>query len=669
MKIRKRVCSALLALVLALSAAVMPASAAEGFSDVSDTATARSAEVLRLLGVMEGDGTGRFDPSGKLTRAQFCKMVVVLMGKGDEAVRYQTVTIFPDVRASHWAAGYINLAVRQTEPKLLAGQPDGTFAPDRAISYGEAVTILMRLLGYTDAQSGGIWPDGYINLAKSTGVSAGVTLAGSASITRAQAAQLFVNLLSTGKDGKGYTPKDYTRSGEVTLISMSGSTVRVSENGASKKYDLAGACSSTVFNGLKGNLLLDSDGKVVSFVPKKSSASSTVFASNAAVIISADQSTSGISALTDGRTDYAVYRNGVRASVSALKKNDVVTYDAASNTVFACDTRVTVYYESCEPSPAAPVSISALGGTVFNVLPTAQQSLSKFKPGKTVTLLLASDGSVAGAVSGDSSARGNALGIVAADGAVELLVGGTTIELTMKGVTSKAAELTGQLVSVSASAKGKVDLYAKTGGVSGDLNVREGKLGAKKLADGVILYDDGVLTVLSELEEATVPASRISYARTNAAGEIDLLVLSSTAGELYGRAVVYTEKEWESDLGGGSHEVEVTYLVVETPAGQSEKLRCSYSVSTGDFVAVKITDGRIRSLSKLDKLSGVSASAWIGTSAVNYGGRTYTVSGDVACRNRDSGSWLDGIEAALAYGGTMDLYVRDGMVRVVEVRA
>lgn len=668
---KKRVFSMLLALVLALSATVLPASAAESFSDVSDSATARNAETLRLLGVMEGDGTGRFDPNGKLTRAQFCKMVVVLMGKGDEAVRYKTVTIFPDVRASHWAAGYINLAVRQTAPKLLAGQPDGTFAPDRAISYGEAVTILMRLLGFSDADSGGIWPDGYIDLAKSTGVSAGVTLSGSASITRAQAAQLFVNLLSVGKDGKGYTPADCKRSGEVTLISMSGSTVRVNESGASKKYDLAVPSSSTVFNGMKGNLLLDSDGKVVSFVPKKSSASSTAYASDAAVIISADKSTSGISALTDGRTDYTVYRNGVLASTSALKKNDVVTYDAASNTVFACDTRVTVYYESCEPSPSAPVTICALGGTAFNVLPTAQQSLAKFKPGKTVTLLLAADGSVAGAVESGSSARGNALGIVTDDGTVELLVGGTTVELAMKNVTSKASELTGQLVSVSSSAKGKVELYAKTGGVSGDLDVRAGKLGTKKLADGAILYDDGVLTALSELEEATVPASRISYARTNAAGEIDLLVLSSATGEKYGRAVVYTEKEWESDLSGsGSHEVDVTYLAVETPSGTSSKIRCAYSVKTGDFVAVKLSeDGtRIRSLSVLDKLGSVSASAWIGTTAVNYGGRTYTVSGDVVCRNRDSAGWLDGIDAALAYGGTVDLYVKDGVVRAVEVR-
>ncbi len=663
---KKRVFSLLLALVLTLSAAAIPASAAESFSDVTDKKTAQNVEVLRLLGVIEGNGAGQFNPSGLLTRAEFCKMVVVLMGKGSDAMRYKTVTIFPDVRATHWAAGYVNLAVRQSEPKLLAGLPDGTFQPDSYITYGQAVTILMRVLGFADKDSGGIWPDGYINLAKSTGVSAGVNLTGSANITRAQAAQLFVNVLSTGKDGKGYTPAGCTKGEEVTLVSMNGDKLRIS--GEKGPKTLVRPSSSSALNGLKGYLLTSSDGKVVTFVPKTSSTTGAAV-SNAAVILPADKSTSGISALTDGRTDYTVYRNGVLSSVDALRKNDVATYDAASNTVYVCDTRVTVYYESCEPSPSAPVSIKVLGGTLFDVLPTAQQSLSKFKPGKTMTILLTSDGTVAGAVEGDYSARGNAIGIVSG-GKVQLLCGSTTIDLSLTGMTVDS-KLDGKLVSISSSSKTSVGLYAKTGGVSGDLNVREGTLGSKKLASGVMLFDDGVLKNLSDLTDVSVPQSRISYARTNANGEIDLIALSSTSGEKYGRAQIYSKPEQEDDLNGGTTEVQVTYLTVTSATGDVVKdVRCAYSVRSGDFVAVKLRDdGRLQTLSVLDKLGEVSASAWIGTTAVNYGGRTYTVPSDVLCWNRDGGSWLDGgAEAALAYGGTMNLYVRDGVVRVIEVR-
>ena len=668
---KKRVFSLLLALVLTLSAAAIPASAAESFSDVTDKKTAQNVEVLRLLGVIEGNGAGQFNPSGLLTRAEFCKMVVVLMGKGSDAMRYKTVTIFPDVRATHWAAGYINLAVRQSEPKLLAGLPDGTFQPDSYITYGQAVTILMRVLGFADQDSGGIWPDGYINLAKSTGVSAGVNLTGSANITRAQAAQLFVNVLSTGKDGKGYTPAGCTKGDkEVTLVSMNGDKLRIS--GEKDPKTLVRPSSSSALNGLKGYLLTNSDGKVVTFVPKTSSTTGAAV-SNAAVILPADKSTSGISALTDGRTDYTVYRNGVLSSVSALRKNDVVTYDAVSNTVYACDTRVTVYYESCEPSPSAPVSIKVLGGTSFNVLPTAQQSLSKFKPGKTMTILLTSDGTVAGAVENDYSARGNAIGIVSGS-KVQLLCGSTTIDLSLTGMTVDS-KLDGKLVSISSSSKTSVGLYAKTGGVSGDLNVREGTLGSKKLASGVMLFDDGVLKNLSDLTDVSVPQSRISYARTNGSGEVDLIALSSTSGELYGRVSVYTETtpEVKDESGHVTVPAETTTKIsVDVNGTTYGPYTSGYGVRSGDFVAFKVNSGKtgFSQMLTLDKLGEVSASAWIGKTAVNYGGRTYTVSSDALCWNRDGGSWLDGgAEAAIAYGGTMNLYVRDGVVRVIEVRS
>lgn len=686
---KKRVFSLLLALVLTLSAAAIPASAAESFSDVTDKKTAQNVEVLRLLGVIEGNGAGQFNPSGLLTRAEFCKMVVVLMGKGSDAMRYKTVTIFPDVRATHWAAGYINLAVRQSEPKLLAGLPDGTFQPDSYITYGQAVTILMRVLGFADKDSGGIWPDGYINLAKSTGVSAGVNLTGSANITRAQAAQLFVNVLSTGKDGKGYTPAGCTKGDkEVTLVSMNGSKLRFSKDKQTGSEELVRPSSSSALNGLKGYLLTNSDGKVVTFVPKTSSTTGAAV-SNAAVILPADKSTSGISALTDGRTDYTVYRNGVLSSVSALRKNDVVTYDAVSNTVYACDTRVTVYYESCEPSPSAPVSIKVLGGTHLNVLPTAQQSLSKFKPGKTMTLLLTSDGTVAGAVEGDYSARGNAIGIVDSDGNVKLLCGSTTIDLVLDGIKPDMTNLKGKLVSISSSSKTSVGLYAKTGGVSGDLNVREGTLGSKKLASGVMLFDDGVLKNLSDLTDVSVPQSRISYARTNGSGEVDLIALSSTSGELYGRVSVYTETKpgysYQDTNADGTPKVDSSGnpVMITVPAETTTKISVDvngttygpytsgYGVRSGDFVAFKENSGKtgFSQMLTLDKLGEVSSSAWIGTTAVNYGGRTYTVPSDVLCWNRDGGSWLDGgAEAAIAYGGTMNLYVRDGVVRVIEVR-
>lgn len=659
---KKRVFSLLLALVLTLSAAAIPASAAESFSDVTDKKTAQNVEVLRLLGVIEGNGAGQFNPSGLLTRAEFCKMVVVLMGKGSDAMRYKTVTIFPDVRATHWAAGYINLAVRQSEPKLLAGLPDGTFQPDSYITYGQAVTILMRVLGFADKDSGGIWPDGYINLAKSTGVSAGVNLTGSANITRAQAAQLFVNVLSTGKDGKGYTPAGCKIGSEATLISLSANTIRVNVDGKSEKFDLVRPSSSSALNGLKGHLLTNDDGKVMTFVPKTSSTTGAAV-SNAAVILPADKSTSGISALTDGRTDYTVYRNGVLSSVSALRRNDVVTYDASSNTLYACDTRVAVYYEACDPSPSAPSSITVLNGTQFTVLPTAQESLSKFKPGKTMTLLLTSDGSVAGAVDSENSARANAVGVVDSNGKLQMFCGSSIIE-----IAGTYSEYSGKLVGISASKDKQVSLSAKSGGASGNLDVREGTLGSRKLADNALIYVDGELKSLSELTEVIIPQSQIIYARTNSGGQIDLIALSGTGdgSALYGRVIKAESRADGSDISGGT--IYNQFITIDLGGGKTIEKRGGYSVQVGDFVAAVAGESSFTSVVNLTKFSKVSTSAWVGTTAINYGGRTYNVSSGVLIWNRDGQSWFTGgVDAAISYGGTMNLYVKDGIVRAIEI--
>ena len=670
---KQRVFSALLALVLTLSAVLLPASAAGSFSDVSDKKTAQNVEVLRLLGVVEGNGIGQFNPYAQLTRAEFCKMLVTLMGSSD-VLRYKTVTIFPDVRASHWAARYVNYAVRGE--KLLAGLPDGTFQPDRAISYGEAVTILMRLLRTdADAASGGIWPEGYIDLAKASGVSAGVELAGGAAISRAQAAQLFVNVLgakatssSTDKDGETstttgvYNPANCVSRERVTLIALNGNTARVS-GGKKNSYDLVRPSSATVLNGLKGDLLLDADGKVLTFVPVVSSTTGAAV-SNAAVILSADKSTVGISALTGGRTDFAVYRNGVLSSVSALRRNDVVTYDASSNTLYACDTRVAVYYEACDPSPSAPSSITVLNGTQFTVLPTAQESLSKFKPGKTMTLLLTSDGSVAGAVDSENSARANAVGVVDSNGKLQMFCGSSIIE-----IAGTYSEYSGKLVGISASKDKQVSLSAKSGGASGNLDVREGTLGSRKLADNALIYVDGELKSLSELTEVIIPQSQIIYARTNSSGQIDLIALSGTAINntiVYGRVKEVLENQTEGTVSGRK-------ITIECGKGNDVSYLTGFTASVGNFVEIiegknEVSEKIISSLTVLTKFRNVQTSAWVGTTAINYGGSTYNVPSGVLIWNRDGQSWFTGgVDAAISYGGTMNLYVKDGIVRAIEI--
>ncbi len=633
-----------IALVLALLMLLGVQSFALGsFSDIPDITTARNAEVLKLMGVMEGGGDGRFMPERSLTRAEFCKMVVVLMGAGESVSRYKTVTIFPDVRSNHWAIGYINYAVRGGT-RLIAGLPDGSFAPDRTISCGEAVTILMRLLGYTDADSGVIWPDGYMALAQEAGLTDGLSLTGGAEITRAEAAKLFVNALGTAKKGGGTL---YALGEETTLISIGGDTMRTTASDVT----MAQPAVSTVLCGLKGYILKNADGKAMTFLPAEAKLSEAP--ASAAVVIDASGSATALAALTGGRTDYEVYKNGRKIARSALKPYDVATYDAATNTVYVCDTRVTARYESVSPSPDAAAVVTALGHQ-FNVLPTARDSVAQFTPGKNVTLLLTHDGDLAAMTSGGQPG-GNAMGIVTGTKLL-MFCGSGTIELAC----AENEKYEGKLVRIAVDYSGNLQLSVQTSRVNGALDAAGGTLGGRKVAIDATIYDDGVLTSLAELGPAKIAAEKISYVRTNDAGEIDLIVLSGSTGEMYG--VVSTPRRTEE----GSY---IWTVTVSNPNGKLGPYDNIHNVGAGDFVAAKVSpySENFFSLTPLTKLENVSRSAWIGTGAVNYGGTTYAIDKDVSCYNQANDTWFASLDEALAYGGTMNLHEKDGIIHIVEV--
>ena len=96
---------------LCLTLALTAATAGAAFSDISSGSLQQTASVLGSLGIMQGTGNNRFEPNRPLTRAEFCKLAVTAMGI-DDASPYASYTIFPDVRASHWAARYVNAALR-----------------------------------------------------------------------------------------------------------------------------------------------------------------------------------------------------------------------------------------------------------------------------------------------------------------------------------------------------------------------------------------------------------------------------------------------------------------------------------------------------------------------------------------------------------------------------
>ena len=738
---------AALALALAMVLSLTGALAADTvFTDITDPETARNVEVLRMMGVIDGVTATTFEPNGTLTRAQFCKMAVEALGKSDQAVIYQNYTIFPDVKAGFWAAGYINLAVRG-EDKFIAGFPDGTFQPNSTITYGQAVTVLMRLLGYKDEDVGVVWPDGYLSSAASIGLTEGMNLSGSDTVTRAQAAKLFVNLLNTNKKDSGSTFAASIGNAQEDVVMLNPDTTTsdgvpaVLTSYSENPIPVANRTGSAALSGRKGTLVLNTAGKVLTFVPTdsgtteditiSSTATDTITASGGArfsvssdtvtyyqnekktwvdvysflnagtlatvyvggngkvefvyvggssaeeaVVVSADGSTAGFELLTD-RTDYRIYKNGEQVTRSALEQYDVATYSSSTNIVYVSDTRLTVYYEDVYPNTGAPETITAAGYD-FTVLPSARESLSRFKLGNTMTLLLAQDNQVAGAVTG-SSARGNAMGVADVEGTtatVNLFCG-----LTLEGsVSGSAADLDGQVVTVSSSSKDKLNLSRVTGGKApGDLNVETGKVGDVSLAANARIYDKvagSAMTqiALTDIPTASVKQSDIVYAHRNYAGDIDILVLEDVtgAGYLYGRIEVSTVETGTSV--DGSH---ISNKVITVQNGTSTGAG-SYICSAfrdgdwGGIVPGQESVGNYKRLSAyvvLKEIEGVSASDFRSSSVVVVNGTTYTVSEEVSCYNVTTGEWFASLGRCLAFDGKMSLFVDSrNVVRGIEVR-
>ena len=749
---RQRIFALLLAVCMASSLLTVPAAAVDTvhFSDVTDQDTAVAVETLRLMGVLDGYGDGSFRPSAQLNRAQFCKMAVYAANGESELGLYRTVTVFPDVKPSHWAAAYVNMAAKGEN--IISGYADGKFHPERPVTVGQAVTILLRMLGYQDENVGGVWPDSYMAVGATIGLTDGVGTNGNAPLTRGQAAKLFLNLLRAEKqDGGKYLDSLGQTQSAVLASSAAGNDGKSFKTADGSEFALAsGKTSSGILNGRKGTLLLNKNGKAVTFVPEAAGSNRTITiaactaktitasdgvkytldsdtktyyngeettwsnvsswlhagntvtlsldssgavtyvfvgggsTSEAAVIVYENGSSVGFDAITGGMTGYSIYKNGSSAGLGDLRKYDVATYSSATNSIRVCDTRVTVYYEGCEPSPKEPSSITVLGGLKLTVLPTAIESLSKFKPGDQMTLLLTEDGQVAGAVEASgTNARGNAVGIVR-DGTVQFLCG--TAKLEVK--SSQAAELEGQIVRISSNKNG-VTLSRLSGGTGGDLDVDAKKLGGKALAESVMIFENGKETTLDQLTSGVIPSNEILYARTNWAGKVDLIVLGSTSGDTvyYGRAVVQKNSHWVPDEGhedespndgqNGHYENDPTTveIVYGNGGNTTGAIKTGYAVNTGDYVAATIgtrktttgTEKYFSSITKLTELRSVPNSAWSGSTAVTVGGQTYRVSADVPCYNRDTGTWMT-LSEAHAYASAANLYVKDGAVRVIEVK-
>ncbi len=190
MRNTKRILALFLIMTLAFGAFTFVTAAPE---DVIGTDCEDAVSRLTALGIITGYPDGTYRPEQPVTRAEFAKIIIGALGIGDAALYAAGPTKFPDVPASHWASGYINVA---SDTGIINGYPDGTFLPERSVTFAEAVKMIVAGLGYTPmAETIGGYPGGYLAVAAEKDITDGVNVVGSISANRGSIAMMVDNSL------------------------------------------------------------------------------------------------------------------------------------------------------------------------------------------------------------------------------------------------------------------------------------------------------------------------------------------------------------------------------------------------------------------------------------------------------------------------------------------
>lgn len=672
--------SFVLAAALGLGLLTLPAAAATT-GDANEAAA-----VLSGLGVISGYPDGLYHLADGLTRAQFCKLAVLAEGHGDQVAASASRSLFSDVSGSGWAAPYINLA---HEEGLMTGKGDGTFGPDEPVILDQALTVCLRLLGYTEADIGPFWPEDYIAKAQKVGLLEGLSAQAGQALTRGQAVLLLDNLLqlpnAQGKTfglglGSSWVEDAVLLDNDAEAADGSLHTAQVYANGNLSWYEQSAEIDDSLVR-RRGTLLLDKTGKVKGFLPDDSICR-TVTATETTASAVTDPAgnsytlSSSTPVVMDGeKTTYSAawYDLEGRELTLYYAENGGITLVTAADAQRYEGTLLTGYYEDARPNAADPSSITLLGHT-FDVADDAA-GLPALSVGERITISLNGSGEVAEAWDADEKRITVTAVLDSASRGALTHVSGLSLSVEFSN-TAKAKELEGQLVQVNPAGMGKVSVSALSGSVGQKLDVKGQTLGSLPLAEDVKIYDQvGSAPVVEvELEDIltdTVSASQIAYAGTDESGRVDVLLLKDVTGDAYTYGIYRPstsnsgQKNSESDPGWKT-------IAIESSAGTSAYCASIKSVRDGSFGGLAVTaGGKLAGFQSLTKVTDVSRSAFDGEDYVVLDGVRVPISGDVQVYNDDNDTWID-LAAAKGYSDTLTVYYSgklggDAKARVIVV--
>ena len=571
--------SALLAAALAVSMLTLPAGA---------VSQSTALETVRALGILAGDSQGNLNLSSAVTRAEFVTMMTAASSYKDTVGSGYGVSLFKDVKSSHWASEYIRLAVEQN---WMTGYTDGTFRPGRTITLEEACTALLRLLGYDASSLAGSFPTAQLSKAGAVGLLDDVTAKQGQTLTRQDCVTLFYHLLLAE-----------TKAGAVYGTTL-GYTVKNNE------VDYATVVSADT----KGPYVADNGG-----------------------------------GLTLPFTPTAVYVDGALSDQSQVKQYDVYYYNAGLRTVWVYTDRATGTLTDLSPSKTAPTSATVAGVTYSIGSSTASYKLSsqgQFSQGDVVTVLLGMDWDIVDVVSAQNSETTYYGVVIASTKAASSSSTSSSSTTSAQAQTQVAcsdgtvrtfyhsggAQSVGKLVSVAVTQSGTTLSAIPRRSLSGTVNSAGTRFAGYSFADNVEILDtdgDGGYARIypSRLAGYSLTDDDVLFYSLDSTGSIDCLILDEATGDTYTYAFV-TQATSKTD--GNSLSGSYTYL----QNGQSHSVsgQQTYSVKVG---GARLTFSDNGSLKGMRQLSSVNLTGLTSLTAT-AGSSKYALAEDVTVLLRD----------------------------------
>ena len=476
---KKRILALLLAVCVACSMLILPASASGSNTAVQTAVT---------LGGLTSDQTANL--AAPLTRGALTKLMVAFSAYRESAkTQGSTGTLFSDVGSGSAYAPYVRIAVQQG---WISGYTDGSFRPDNAVTLEEACTAVLKLLGYDVTTLSGTFPAAQLNKANELGLRDNLTKTQGEGMTLEDGAVLLYNALTaTTAEGKVYASSlGFTvNNGVVDVSSILLSNV--------KGPFVAGLGTQLPFapTAVYRNDTVTTDATLNAYdvyYYNETAQTVWIYTRKAAGRITAvTPSANAPTSVTVAGTEYTIASSSVAAQLSALNGGgvgQVVTLLLGMN-----DESVSV------------LTGDAANEVFYGVVQTTSRSLVENSgPDVQQTVAVACTDGVTRSVNVDKQFNYPA----------------------------------GKLVAITVDENGESIQSLETKSTSGTVNAEGTALDNTALASNVEILDttsEGLAGAVrpSRLSGVTLSGTDVKYYTTNEKGEIDRLILSDVTGDLW----------------------------------------------------------------------------------------------------------------------------------------